>query len=106
MGDGRAHDDSGSKHCVICGVDCTDKPRLRDASGRYYCKPCHAIALAEKVQRGIDQVRGEAATYSLIDEIAEPPTESLTTLPCPICGARFLPGAQECSGCGADLRRR
>src|SRR5262245_37233781 len=30
------------KICTFCGEDVSDKPRVKDARGRYYCKPCAA----------------------------------------------------------------
>lgn len=32
------------KICVVCGQDCSDRPRVKDAQGRYACKTCQAAA--------------------------------------------------------------
>lgn len=29
------------KRCTICGVDCNGRPRMKDPSGRYFCRPCY-----------------------------------------------------------------
>lgn len=30
-----------AKACVVCGVDCTGRPRVKDPKGRYYCRACY-----------------------------------------------------------------
>ncbi len=37
-----------SKICVVCGVDVADKPRVKDATGRYMCKACAEKQTAAK----------------------------------------------------------
>lgn len=36
------------KLCFLCGVDCSNSPRVKDTKGRYVCKPCADKAIAEK----------------------------------------------------------
>ncbi|MCH7849181.1 MAG: hypothetical protein IIB53_12550 [Planctomycetes bacterium] len=36
------------KICVICGEDCSGRPRIKDSKGRYCCKSCHEEALPRK----------------------------------------------------------
>lgn len=36
------------KVCVICGEDCSGRPRIKDSKGRYCCKSCHEEALPRK----------------------------------------------------------
>ena len=36
------------KVCVICGEDCSGRPRIKDSNGRYYHKSCHEEALRRK----------------------------------------------------------
>ena len=33
-----------AKICVICGEDCSGRPRIKDPKGHYYCKSCHEKA--------------------------------------------------------------
>lgn len=35
---------TSSKICVLCGEDCSYKPRIKDSHGNYYCKTCHQAA--------------------------------------------------------------
>lgn len=37
------------KICVVCGHDCSAKPRVKDHSGRYYCAECHEAARKKAV---------------------------------------------------------
>jgi len=32
---------TNQKCCIICGADCTGKPRVKDPRGRYFCRPCY-----------------------------------------------------------------
>ena len=35
---------TSEKICVLCGEDCSTKPRIKDSHGNYYCKTCHQDA--------------------------------------------------------------
>ncbi|HZW09506.1 MAG TPA: hypothetical protein VFF69_06360 [Phycisphaerales bacterium] len=88
------------KTCGICGEDCSDRPRVRDRHGRYYCKACslHAAALGAVSADPSDATLARAAVpYELA--APEPPPEPET---CPICAHQHAPGAQVCTYCGFD----
>lgn len=36
---------NANKPCARCGVDCTDRPRVKDEKGRYFCRECYDRAL-------------------------------------------------------------
>ncbi len=57
-----------AKICVICGEDCSGRPRIKDPKGHYYCKSCH-----EKVNQRLEGHRAadESARAAPADE-AEP----------------------------------
>ncbi len=44
------------KICVICGEDCSGRPRTKDPRGHYYCLPCY-----EQAKRKFDQKHAETA---------------------------------------------
>lgn len=48
-----------SKTCVICGEDCSGRPRTKDARGRYFCIPCY-----ERAKRKQDEQHTAASTRS------------------------------------------
>lgn len=39
---------AGTKTCLICGEDCSNRPRVKDPQGRYTCKACLEKAKAAK----------------------------------------------------------
>lgn len=39
---------SGSKICVVCREDCSNKPRTKDNKGRYFCKSCFEQAMSRQ----------------------------------------------------------
>jgi len=39
---------ASTKVCVVCGVDVANKPRVKDAAGRYMCKACGEKQTAAK----------------------------------------------------------
>lgn len=41
-----------SKVCVVCGINVADKPRVKDAAGRYMCKACAEKQTAAKPSTG------------------------------------------------------
>lgn len=43
---------SDQKLCVVCGADCAGKPRVKDPSGRYYCKACYDVKAGEAASVG------------------------------------------------------
>lgn len=42
---------ASAKTCAYCHQDCSDKPRLKDAQGVYFCKECYPQAQAEAKAR-------------------------------------------------------
>jgi hypothetical protein len=107
------------KICVICGEDCSNKPRTKDSKGRYYCKPCHDQALREK--RGIAKTAKAAAVFkpppppkkrdddplSLLDELipdVAPVAAAGGVRACANCGGAMTPGAVICLNCGFNTQ--
>ncbi len=76
------------KICVICGEDCSGRPRIKDPRGRYYCRSCHELA----AQRG--QTRAAAS---------QPAEPAPGTVICPSCESALPPGAKVCVACGINV---
>ncbi len=77
------------KTCVICGQDCSQRPRIKDPKGRYYCKECHEKAKlrragATEPDDGLNLVLGDIAS-------------------CPSCGLPVAAGAVLCTRCGVNV---
>ncbi|MDQ7012456.1 MAG: zinc ribbon domain-containing protein [Planctomycetota bacterium] len=114
-----------SKICGICGEDCSDRPRVKDRHGRYYCKAC----ASERARADDDAAPGVAAgaaggavgaaaaaalpedpdTFELdnADPGARPlPIEMLDntepTRNCPMCFRSMPRDAKICVSCGYD----
>lgn len=49
------------KICVVCGQDCSNKPRTKDAQGRYFCQDCYDQAVAKKKLAGSGPAKGSAS---------------------------------------------
>ena len=105
-----------SKICGICAEDCSDRPRVKDQKGRYFCKAC---VDARTNQRTAEQTVPSAGDepFELDDgdafQIAEEepgarplPIDLLDqTEPvrgCPICLKSMPKGAKICVSCGYD----
>jgi hypothetical protein len=52
--------DSFAKTCVMCGADCSNKPRVKDRRGRYFCRPCYAAAVKKQKARKAHAARPRA----------------------------------------------
>lgn len=114
------------KSCTRCAADVDGKPRVKDAKGRYLCRPCFDVLSAAKASRsdqstaGDDRVRiagihpgarAEAAAAqgpdlstddnALIFDLAPSPgSVAKAGGPCPTCG-RYLPrDVKLCVNCG------
>lgn len=46
---------STAKVCRICGEDCSNRPRVRDQFGRYYCRPCARRALRPNAPNPLEE---------------------------------------------------
>jgi hypothetical protein len=86
-----------SKVCVLCGLDCAGRPRVRDQHGKYRCEECLSGKRAPALVPAIDPDDGIIA---LADEPAEPDRRVAGGDTCAGCG-RPMPGeAAICIGCG------
>lgn len=100
------------KVCRICSQDCSDKPRVRDRKGRYFCKAC---AMAHAKKPAAAEPAGPAPDdnpYTLDDSApgASPlPIEMLDYVdrspPCPACMHSMPPDAKVCIACGYHVEK-
>lgn len=51
---------SFAKTCVVCGADCSNKPRVKDRRGRYFCRPCYEAAVKKQKARKAHAARPRA----------------------------------------------
>lgn len=105
------------KNCVMCGVDCSTKPRVKDPHGRYYCQPCFDSANAKNVKTRAATDSGDepfrlddpafednappaGQAHEDIIPLAPVEVRSGTPAPCQKCGSSWMPGAMACVVCG------
>jgi hypothetical protein len=91
---------TSGKICIVCGQDCSHKPRSKDRQGRYTCDDC-------STRRKADSARNHAAPApAAADEIIpfleedSAPSRSAAGSPCPHCARPMMADAIICMGCG------
>ncbi len=78
-----------TKICVICGEDCSGRPRIKDPRGHYYCKACYEQARHRlQGQQAADApfttaAADEAEPLGLLDEVLDD-SPALRTAPQPV----------------------
>ncbi|MCK4342568.1 MAG: hypothetical protein KAY37_12690 [Phycisphaerae bacterium] len=120
---------AGVRICVVCGEDCSLKPRTKDRRGRYFCRECY--------EKAVQQARAKAAQQSAATPVvkaapkpkkkapvarkpkaAPPADDMLTSLAdlettgsavetahtCPRCGANMQLKAVLCKACGYNIK--
>lgn len=104
-----------AKVCVVCGEDCSSRPRTKDKLGRYYCNQCYArarsarssLGTASMSAPGIPAIELDGAVDAKVmaelmpyapDEASQPPA-----IHCPACGYQVSPDAIICIHCGLHL---
>lgn len=102
------------KICVICGDDCSSKPRTKDAHGRYYCTSCYQSALRVRKNSGAKQspLPADEVAIDLVSPQDEgekmsrnDSLEGIVALTlCPGCGTSIGSGSVICTNCGYDFR--
>jgi len=65
---------AAEKICGLCGADCSNKPRTKDKTGKYFCKECYAQAVARKYSGGIGS------------SMRTPPASASTAIPAAVLG--------------------
>ena len=102
-----------AKICMVCGEKCADRPRLKDAQGRYACQVCveakrgpgqRARARAPGVGAAVAQAPAPAVDagigFSMDDYLGD--VQAADANPCPTCGTGRAADAVVCMQCGFD----
>jgi len=101
---------TAEKICVLCGEDCSDRPRTKNLDGQYACKSC-VEARRERRPAGADAIAAEGG-YELepdadglgdlaaLEAAAEP---AAAVANCPGCGTRVAVDQVLCTSCGFDI---
>tara|TARA_E500000318_G_scaffold80251_1_gene75374 strand:- start:437 stop:1216 length:780 start_codon:yes stop_codon:yes gene_type:complete len=108
------------KRCIICGEDCTDRPRIKDGKGQYACRACVEKKQAGKKSATRDRPdaapkaapdAARAATGAgMMEHWASRSAEGQIALgeieqpKCPKCEHPMMPDAVVCMGCGFNTQ--
>jgi hypothetical protein len=88
-----------AKVCILCGADCSKRPRVKDAQGRYSCKEC----LERHTQTAPPPADDLIPSDLLAIEASAAPAAGLQV--CPNCQSSMPHGAPICIQCGFDSRK-
>lgn len=104
------------KVCVVCGEDCSARPRVKDPEGRYMCKAClparqgavagakggvgAAAGVAAAPVAVAAAARGDDVLGQLVEEVVSARGE-----PCPACSAPMNRDQVICVKCGFSIAR-
>ena len=94
------------KTCQICAEDCSDRPRVRDTKGRYYCRAC-AEAMAsppDTLDRPADIDLDEPIGPD--DPVSIEPDRSSSRGVCPSCYRPLPPDTGVCVTCSQATKPR
>lgn len=104
------------KICVICGEDCSGRPRTKDPRGRYYCNTCYEAARAgthsTAATSGAADPPGDVfglendddMAFDMLDEIAPGGAAAAQAAPCPECGSAIPVDGVICTTCGYNTQ--
>ncbi|MBY0113301.1 MAG: hypothetical protein K2Y21_10795 [Phycisphaerales bacterium] len=104
------------KQCIICGEDCSNRARVKDADGRYACKSCAENATRQRADAkpaprpAARPVPAPVATPddNDIDLSALASVETTATMtesvPCRCCGRGVPDGTETCPFCDGNAR--
>ncbi len=101
-----------AKMCTICGTDVANKPRTKDAKGRYVCKECVERAQQAKAAKAQAEAAPvavkagpksgaevQAGDNSFLLDLAKPEIPKGKVM-CPSCGKAMSEEAVICVSCG------
>lgn len=106
-GAGTSGTGGAAKVCVRCGVDCAGRPRVKDGTGRYTCRPCHDAMAAARASGGETAVAApEPSANPLFTSSSDGGYEvadqapAVAQITCGKCGVGRPPSMITCPSCG------
>lgn len=92
------------KVCVICGADVADKPRVKDAQGKYACQACVQKRQAGTAAKPAAGTKSAAVTKKPASQDALwadlPDANDPNIVRCPECASIIRTGKVICGNCG------
>ncbi len=107
------------KFCTVCNDDVSDKPRTKDARGRYFCTACYENAIRAKQQRRestpLPKVHqtpakpkrpvADAGEPNVLEQLLDlEPVAAAPPMICPSCRSQIAAGSVICTMCGHNLQ--
>jgi hypothetical protein len=101
-----------SKICIVCGQDCSGKPRTKDLNGNYTCRDCLDSGRAAKKARPAPVAAAPAVSEPNVFDTGDDDAALMAALiddgpagpghahACPNCGAALPAESVVCAGCG------
>ncbi len=98
------------KTCQICAEDCSDRPRVKDSRGRYYCRACAQSAasssnLHELPQDFFDNPPDEPNDDPDAEALDIEPDRPASRGVCPSCFRPLPPDTGVCATCSTANKR-
>ena len=92
---------TGSKICIYCGEDCSDRPRVRDRDNRYACRACAAKEAKKWESQGplTDHIDASIVLAPEPELKAE-----VVRVDCPVCLREIRPPETRCERCNYDSK--
>jgi hypothetical protein len=97
------------KICVLCGENVADRPRLKDAQGRYACRACIEKRRPERAGKPAARTRGDDDPLAVLAalEASAHAGDAIAGLremkACPVCERIVGDDQVICLNCGADV---
>ncbi len=103
------------KQCCLCGADCSDRPRIKDAQGRYACRECAERARAKRAPAAPPPpvpsaprpaASAHAGGFDMLDGLQQTDDGRLLgkdQKPCPSCARAMPADGVICVQCGYNV---
>lgn len=107
---------TAQKICGICGLDCAGRPRIKDKTGKYYCKACYDQALTKKRGVTAPQIAPSSSSppaqdddeFSMLNALLAEQQSHAVALDaarqCANCRASLASDAVVCVNCGFNVQ--
>ena len=90
-----------AKICIVCGEDCSTRPRVKNPQGEYACRTCADTAAARGVVSGPSPSGG--GEDDLLADLIGDAVDHMGDV-CPTCGVVLPQDAVICTHCGLNIQ--
>ncbi len=90
-----------AKICIVCGEDCSTRPRVKNPQGEYACRACADTAASRGVVSG--QSPSGGGEDDLLADLIGDAVDHMGDV-CPTCGVVLPQDAVICTHCGLNIQ--